>query len=156
MTTATSYSRKPDSTTNDQLAALPARTSNARVLVVEDDQDLRFMLTTLLKQRGCVSVIEAENGEMAVALAKNVRLDIILIDGNLPLLDGFEATRRIRQHVPADVVPIVFLSGHALPAVKAKAFAAGCTDYLVKPFDFDEWDRVLDRHLSQRAEEQIS
>ncbi|MDQ3756049.1 MAG: response regulator, partial [Acidobacteriota bacterium] len=116
--------------------------------VVEDDEDMRFMLRTMLEQRDGVSVVEAENGEMAIALAENVHLDLILMDSSLPLLDGFEATRRIRELAFACDVPIVFVSGHAQPAYEAKAFAAGCTDYLVKPFDFDEWDRVLERHLS--------
>jgi CheY-like chemotaxis protein len=147
MKTAASYDQMPDSTTKNQHAPLPERISHVRILLVEDDEDLRSLLKALLNQRGGVSVIEAENGEMALALAENVLLDLILIDATLPVLDGFEATRRIRQNKSALGVPIVFLSGHALPAVKAKAYAAGCTEYLVKPFDFDEWDRVLDRHL---------
>ncbi len=107
------------------------------------------MLRTMLELRGGISVVEAVNGEMAIALAENLHLDLILMDGSLPLLDGFEATRRIRERTSACDVPIVFLSGHAFPSSEAKAFAAGCTDYLVKPFDFREWDRVLERHLSQ-------
>ncbi|HVG39878.1 MAG TPA: response regulator, partial [Pyrinomonadaceae bacterium] len=146
MSTANSGDQISDSATKAPLAPPPARTSYARILVVEDDKDLRRLLKALLERREGVSVIEAENGEMAVALAENVLLDLILIDATLPVLDGFEATRRIRQNKSALGVPIVFLSGHALPAVKAKAYAAGCTEYLVKPFDFDEWDRVLDRH----------
>ncbi|MDQ3255625.1 MAG: response regulator [Acidobacteriota bacterium] len=149
MTTPLDYNQTPDLTAIGQRAPVPAQTFNARVLVVEDDEDMRVMLKMMLEQRGGVSVVEAENGEMAVALAENVHLDLILMDGTLPLLDGFEATRRIRELAFACDVPIVFLSGHALPAYEAKAFAAGCTDYLVKPFDFGEWDRVLERHLSQ-------
>lgn len=148
MATILDFNRKPDSTVKDHRASVPAQTFNARVLVVEDDADMRFMLKTLLESRG-VSVVEAEDGETAVDLAGSVHPDLILMDGTLPLLDGFEATRRIRERTPARNVPIVFLSGHAQPAYEAKAFAAGCTDYLVKPFDFGEWDRVLERHLSQ-------
>lgn len=150
MTTTLSYNQTPDSTATGQRAPVPAQTSYARVLVVEDNEDMRFMLKMLLGQRGGISIVEAVNGEMAIALAENVHLDLILMDGSLPVLDGFEATRRIRELAFACDVPIVFLSGHAQPAYEAKAFAAGCTDYLVKPFDFDEWDRVLERHLSQR------
>jgi len=149
MTTTSDYNQTPDSTAKGQRVPLPAQTSYARVMVVEDDEDMRFMLKTLLERRDGVSVVEAENGEMAIALAENVHLDLILMDGSLPLLDGLEATRRIRERTSPCDVPIVFLSGHAQPAFEAKAFAAGCTEYLVKPFDFDEWDRVLERHLSQ-------
>lgn len=119
------------------------------VLVVEDDEDMRHMLRMMLEMRG-LSVVEAVNGEMALALVKNVHLDLILMDGTLPLLDGFAATRRIREFAPACDVPIVFLSGHVQAEAQAKAFAAGCTDYLVKPFEFDELESVVERHLSQR------
>lgn len=107
------------------------------------------MLRTILELRGSISVIEAENGEMAIALAKNVHVDLILMDADLPLLDGYAATRRIRELTPTREVPIVFISGHAQPAAEAKAFAAGCNDYLVKPFGLVELDGVLERHLVQ-------
>lgn len=105
------------------------------------------MLRTILELRGGVSVVEAENGETATALAESLHPDLILMDSTLPLLDGFAATHRIRELASASGVPIVFLSGHAQPAFEAKAFAAGCTDYLVKPFALSELERVLERHL---------
>jgi two-component system cell cycle response regulator DivK len=117
-------------------------------MVVEDHEDTRFMLRTMLEMRG-VSVVEAVDGEMAIALAKNVHLDLIVMDGTLPLLDGLEATRRIRELMSAREVPIVILSGHAQPDFEVKAFAAGCTDYLVKPFAFCDMDHILEQHLSQ-------
>jgi CheY-like chemotaxis protein len=117
------------------------------VLIVEDHHDTRFMLRTILEMRGGVSVVEAENGEEATALAESQRPDLILMDGTLPLVDGFAATRRIRELTSVRDVPIIFLSGHAQPAHEAKAFAAGCTDYLVKPFALGELERVLERHL---------
>ncbi len=97
--------------------------------------------------RGDISVVEADNGEMAIELAQRFAPDLILIDSNLPLLDGYEATRRIRELSSTRAVPIVFLSGHAQPASEAKAFAAGCTDYLVKPYGLGKLGLVLERHL---------
>ncbi len=120
------------------------------VLIVEDHEDTRFMLRTILELRGGLSIVEAENGEMATTLAESLHPDVILMDGTLPLLDGFAATRRIRELASVRDVPIVFLSGHAHPAFEAKAFAAGCTDYLVKPFALSELKRVLERHLSPK------
>lgn len=120
------------------------------VLIVEDHEDTRFMLRTLLEMRGVVGVVEAENGEVATALAESLRPDLILMDGTLPLVDGFAATRRIRELTSGRDVPIIFLSGHAKPASEAKAFAAGCTDYLVKPFALGELERVLVRYLGKR------
>lgn len=122
------------------------------VLIVEDHEDTRFMLRTILEMRGVVSVVEAVNGETATALAESLCPDLILMDGTLPLLDGFAATRRIRQLACGHNVPIVFLSGHAQPDSQTEAFAAGCTDYLVKPFAIVELERVLARHLSQRQQ----
>jgi two-component system, cell cycle response regulator DivK len=121
------------------------------VLIVEDHEDTRFMLRTILELRGGISVVEAENGEIAASLVESLHPDLILMDGTLPFVDGFEATRRIRELASGFNVPIVFLSGHAQPASEARAFAAGCTDYLVKPFALGELERVLERHLSQEG-----
>lgn len=147
MATIRGYKRARDSTVQVQRAPVPVKSSNACVLVVEDHADTRSLLRTVLELRGGVSVMEAENGEMAVALAKNVHVDLILMDADLPLLDGYAATRRIRELTPTREVPIVFISGHAQPAAEAQAFAAGCDDYLVKPFGLVELDDVLERHL---------
>lgn len=148
MATSSGYNQAPDITVQDQRAPVSAETFNACVLVVEDHEDTRFLLRTLLEMRGGVSVIEAENGETAVALAKDVRVDLILMDADLPLLDGYAATRRIRELAPTREVPIVFISGYAQPAAEAKAFAAGCDAYLVKPFDLAGFGSVLERHLA--------
>lgn len=130
---------------------MPLQSSNSCVLVVEDHEDTRFMLRTMLELRGGISVVEADNGEMAIELAEKFHPDLILIDGTLPLVDGYEATRRIREIASTREVPIVFLSGHAQPADEAKAFAAGCSDYLVKPFGLGKLGSVLERHLSPKA-----
>lgn len=143
------YNREPDSTVQEQRAPVSSETSSACVLVVEDHADTRYLLRTVLEQRGGISVMEAENGEMAVALAKNVRVDLILMDSDLPVLNGYAATRRIRELTPTREVPIVFMSGHAQPEAEAQAFAAGCNDYLVKPFALDELGSVLERYLAQ-------
>jgi two-component system cell cycle response regulator DivK len=120
------------------------------VLIVEDHEDTRFLLRTIVEMRGGVSVVEAENGEIATALAESMRPDLILMNGALPLLDGFTATRRIREFASACDVPIIFLSGNAQPASEVEAFAAGCTDYIVKPFALSELKRVMERYLSQK------
>lgn len=127
---------------------MSSETVSACVLVVEDHADTRSLIRTYLEMCG-VSVIEAENGEMAIALAKNVHVDLILMDAELPLLDGYAATRRIRELTSAREVPIIFMSGHAQPAAEAKALAAGGNEYIVKPFALVELDGVLERYLAQ-------
>lgn len=149
MSTATSYTRSPGSGAKDQLASVPKKIADACVMVAEDHEDTRFLLRTMLEMRGGISVIEAANGEMALALAMNVHIDLILMDLDLPLLDGYTATRRLRELAATRDLPIIIISGHAQPAAEAKAFAAGCTDYLVKPFALCKLGGVLERHLAR-------
>lgn len=148
MTTTSNHNRTHSSISEGQRPAVLPRVSQTYVLVVEDDEDTRFMLRTMLEYRGIV-VAEAVDGAMAITIAENMRLDLILINDRLPVLNGFEAMRRIRRLASAAAdVPIVFLSCQELPAFKAQAFAAGCDEYIVKPFAFCEIDGALARYVS--------
>jgi DNA-binding response OmpR family regulator len=101
-----------------------------------------------MEMRGC-TVVEARNGEEAVRLAEALGPDLVLMDTNLPLMDGLMATRRIRNIKTVCNVPIVFLSGHAQPDLRIAALASGGNEYLVKPFDPKEFDNALERHLGK-------
>ena len=94
------------------------------VLVVEDHEDTRFILRTVLERSGC-RVMEAADGFEAVELAGRERPDLILMDGSLPLLGGLEATRLIREDALLQEVLIVALSGWATPSFHAAALAVG-------------------------------
>ena len=124
--------------------------SPALVMVAEDHEDTRFMLRTLLERRGLL-VVEAGDGEEAVSLAERETPDLILLDGNMPRLDGISAMRRMRGLASLSGVPIVFLSGHAGPQQQLAAREAGCDDYLVKPFNLDRLYQVLELHLGARS-----
>lgn len=129
---------------HDRAAVLArGRESAPLVMVAEDHEDTRFMLRTVLERRG-LAVVEAGDGEEAVALAERDAPDLILMDGSLPRLDGIAATRRMRTMASLSGVPIVFLSGHAGPQQQVEAREAGCDDYLVKPFDLQRLYRVLE------------
>jgi CheY-like chemotaxis protein len=117
-----------------------------KVLVVEDHDETRALLRVILERRG-VAVVEAGDGFEAVDAAERERPDLILMDGGLPLLDGFAATRRLRGVPSLAAVPIVFLSGHAGQQAQTDARDAGCDEYVVKPFDIEQLDKVLNRHL---------
>ena len=121
--------------------------SGAKVLVAEDHEDTRELLRTILERRG-LTVFEAADGVEALDAAERERPDLILMDGSLPLLDGFAATRRLRGLPELSAVPIVFLSGHAGPQYRTAALDAGCDEYVVKPFDLEGLNRVLNRHLA--------
>jgi two-component system, cell cycle response regulator DivK len=133
--------------TTSQYAPDSVNTSQRSVLVVEDHDDTRLMLRTMLELRGGIAVVEAANGAMAVALATNVHIDLILMDTDLPVLDGYAATSRIRECTPNHEIPIVMMSGYAEPAAQIRAFAAGCTEYLIKPFSLRGIDSVVNRYL---------
>ena len=134
-------------TTTSQRATNSGNALRPCVLVVEDHDDTRLMLRTMLETLSSIAVVEAKNGEMAIALATNVRIDLILMDTDLPLLDGYAATSRIRGNTRTHKIPIVMMSGHAEPAAQLKAFAAGCTEYLVKPFSLDGLGSLVNRYL---------
>ena len=104
-----------------------------RILVVEDQEDNRRILHDLLTQAG-FDLIEAENGEDAVASAQAGRPDLILMDIQLPLLDGYEATRRIKANPELKGIPIVAVTSYALSGDEEKARAAGCDGYIAKPY----------------------
>lgn len=121
---------------------------NQLILVVEDFEDSRFMMRRLLEMAG-YSVVEASDGEQAVELAVQERPALILMDLSLPKLDGLAATRTIRQHKTMGKVPIIAVSAHDAPESRIEALEAGCDEYVTKPIDFDQLDRLLKRLLSK-------
>jgi len=103
------------------------------ILVVEDQEDNRQILRDLLGNAG-YELTEAENGEEAVAAVARRRPDLILMDIQLPVMDGYEATRRIRTNPDLKSVPIIAVTSYALAGDENKAFAAGCNGYVSKPY----------------------
>ena len=102
-----------------------------RILVVEDQEDNRRILRDLLKSAD-YEIMEAENGEVTAAAKQ--RPDLILMDIQLPIMDGYEATRRIKADPTLTHVPIIAVTSHALGGAKARAQAAGCDDFVSKPY----------------------
>jgi two-component system cell cycle response regulator DivK len=104
-----------------------------RILVIEDHEDNRRILRDLLTSAG-YEPIEAVSGEEGVALAETHRPDLILMDIQLPGLDGYEATRRIKANPALRQIPIIAVTSYALSGDEVKAKAAGCDAYVTKPF----------------------
>jgi two-component system cell cycle response regulator DivK len=104
-----------------------------RILVVEDQEDNRQILRDLLKHAG-YEVIEVDNGAEALPAAAEHRPDVILMDIQLPILDGYEATRRIKADPMLKHIPIIVVTSYALSGDEAKARTAGCDAYVAKPF----------------------
>ena len=104
-----------------------------RILVVDDQEDLRGVLRDLLIGSG-YTVIEAADGEAGVAKAKSDRPELILMDIQMPVIDGYEATRRIKVDPALMSIPIVAVSSFAMKGDEEKARAAGCDHYVTKPY----------------------
>jgi two-component system cell cycle response regulator DivK len=104
-----------------------------RILVVEDQEDNRRIVRDLLTSVG-YEIIEALTGEEGVQAAATHVPDLILMDIQLPVLDGYEATRRIRANPALDHIPIIAVTSYALSGDDVKAYEAGCNGYVSKPF----------------------
>jgi two-component system cell cycle response regulator DivK len=106
-----------------------------KILYVEDNDDNIYVVKNRLS-RGGHTVLVALDGEQGVAMAETERPDLILMDLSLPVLDGWEATRRLKAAAGTKDIPIIALSAHAMAGDREKALAAGCDDYDTKPIDF--------------------
>ena len=104
-----------------------------RILIIEDQEDNRTIMRDLLTGAG-FELIEAADGEEGVKLAQSERPDLILMDIQLPVIDGYEATRRIKAIVELKSIPIIAVTSYALSGDEAKTRAAGCDGYVAKPF----------------------
>jgi two-component system cell cycle response regulator DivK len=113
----------------------------AKILLVEDNEMNRDMLSRRLMRKG-YEVIIALDGEEGVAKAQSEAPDLILMDMSLPVLDGWEATRRLKAGPATHAIPIIALTAHAMAGDREQALAAGCDDYDSKPIEFQ---RLLDK-----------
>jgi two-component system, cell cycle response regulator DivK len=106
-----------------------------RILYVEDNDDNIYMLKHRLERRD-FEVLVAHDGQTGVEAARKHRPDLILLDLGLPVLDGWEAARLLKEDERTRSIPIIALSAHAMDGDRARALAAGCDDYGTKPVDF--------------------
>jgi CheY-like chemotaxis protein len=113
-----------------------------RILYVEDNDDNVYMLKMRLELTDEFEVLVAEDGERGCAMAEVERPDLILMDLELPVIDGWEATRRLKANPATREIPIIALSAHALAGSREQALAAGCDDFDTKPVEFD---RLLEK-----------
>jgi CheY-like chemotaxis protein len=108
----------------------------AKILLVEDNELNRDMLSRRLCRRGH-QVVEAADGEAALALAASERPDLILMDMSLPVMDGWEATRRLKAVPATRPIPVIALTAHAMVAEREESLAAGCDDFDTKPVEIE-------------------
>ena len=116
------------------------------ILLVEDTADNRRLIRRLAEDFD-VTVIEAENGAEGVRLAKSELPHLILMDMSLPVMDGWEATRRLKADEATRAIPVIALTAHAMDGDRAQALAAGCDDYISKPLALGPFLAMLERYL---------
>ena len=109
-----------------------------RILYVEDNEDNVYMLKIRLELTNEFEVLVAEDGEKGCEMAAAERPDLILMDLEMPVVDGWEATRRLKGNPEMRDMPVIGLSAHALAGEREKALAAGCEDFDTKPVEFDQ------------------
>src|SRR3954453_1398362 len=120
----------------------------AKILLVEDNEMNRDMLSRRLQRRGHV-VLLALDGQSGVEMARTETPDLILMDMSLQVLDGWEATRRLKAEGPTKHIPVIALTAHAMSGDRAKALEAGCDDYDTKPVELARLLGKIEALLSQ-------
>jgi CheY-like chemotaxis protein len=121
--------------------------SKPTILLAEDSADSREMMQLLLEQRG-YQVVAADDGMRALEVALSSRPDLVLLDLELPKLDGLSVTRNLRLDPKFKDVPIIILSGHDPSRFRQDAMDAGCDDYLLKPINFDLLPELFERLMA--------
>lgn len=119
-----------------------------KVLYIEDNDDNVYMLKMRLELLGEYEVVAAEDGEKGCEMALSERPHLILMDLEMPGVDGWEATRRLKADPQTRDIPIIALSAHALAGAREKAMAAGCDEFDTKPIEFERLVGTMRRVLA--------
>ena len=140
----------------DSSSTTAASACYGRILLVEDNLVNREVAIDMLEELG-FEVVTAENGHEAIQQYYTTTPDLVLMDGQMPELDGYEATRRLRRHERerGTHVPIVAMTAHAYPEDRKKCISSGMDDYLAKPFSIENLDEILCRWLNTKADTKV-
>jgi CheY-like chemotaxis protein len=117
-----------------------------RILVVEDNSDNRILITDVLNSLD-YEVIVAVDGEEGIEMASSEKPDLILMDLSLPKMDGWTATKHIKDNTDLKHIPIIALTAHAMVGDRERAIEAGCDDYISKPIDLRELANKLQQYM---------
>jgi two-component system phosphate regulon response regulator PhoB len=133
---------------NATLAPQPGSSVSPLILIIEDHEDTRLLYRFVMENNG-FRVIEAADGEQGILIAQKARPDLILMDTNLPRVDGFMAALRLRSTESLRDVPIIFMSSHGQPEVRLAALASGGNEYLLKPIELSDLELAVMKHLKK-------
>jgi CheY-like chemotaxis protein len=121
-----------------------------KLLYMEDNEDNLYMLTLRFDVLGGYEIVSAPDGAIGIELATEERPDLILMDLNLPVVDGWEATRRLKADPATRDIPIIALTAHAMAGDREKALAAGCDEFDTKPVEFDRLLAKIEQALAAK------
>lgn len=123
-----------------------------KILVVEDNEDTREILIYRLKSMGNFELLLASNGKEALELAEQAHPDLIIMDLKMPVMDGWEATKALRQTIWGKDLPVIALTAQAMEKDEEKALSVGCTDYIAKPImDYSILKRKVENLLNSKV-----
>ena len=122
-----------------------------KLLYIEDNEDNLYMLTLWFDTHGGYEIVSAPDGAAGIAMAAAEPPDLILMDLNLPEIDGWEATRRLKANPATRDIPIIALSAHAMAGDREKAIATGCDDFETKPVEFDRLLAKIEHALDAKG-----
>lgn len=131
---------------SDQMPARGDAQPRPRVLVVEDNGDMRDFLARVLLMQG-YEFLEASDGAEGLHVARTQHPNLILMDISLPVLDGFEATRQLKQDPAMRHIPVIAVTAHARPADEQRALDAGCDGYISKPYSLRDFLTVVEKNI---------
>jgi len=118
----------------------------SNILIIEDNEQNLYLVTFILEKFG-YTVIPAHNGQAGIDIAKNNRPDLILLDIQLPIMNGYEVAKKLRK-ILGDAIPIIAITSYAMPGDREKALEAGCSDYITKPINPDTFMTNIEQYLS--------
>ncbi len=124
----------------------PASSAKPAILIVEDDDDSLLLMKQILRTKD-YQVLEARDGEQAIEVVRAAKLDLILLDLELPKLNGLDVIRHLRENLKLSSLPIVVMTACDPETSRGRAMACGCDDFLPKPIDFDYLEAVLDHFV---------
>ncbi|MGV8057490.1 MAG: response regulator [Smithellaceae bacterium] len=118
------------------------------ILLIEDNEQNRYLATFLLEKRDCV-VVAAADGQLGIELAAKQKFDLILLDIQLPIMDGYHVAKALRDNPATRNIPIVAVTSYAMMGDREKALAAGCDGYMEKPINPETFVAEIERFLPQ-------
>lgn len=140
---------QPDSQLKSTIKTIKVPFAGVQVLLVDDDEMNRFFASKLLESMDIIVTL-ADSGEQAVQYLRTKRFDLVFMDVSMPVMDGYETTRQIRSLKNVERVPIIALTAHAIARQSQRSLAAGMDDYLIKPFERQELNIMLNKWLASK------